>query len=422
MNQGWNRFFRTDECVLALPSWSAPRLLIASYSARQRWQDASAYYPAFRFRAKVFKLLLRLLVFFSPRMFVQKENAGKASKIGCFLAAWLDRRFKSFKHSATGQSLFPSYFHKKGISGALLHWENVPELRGAILAFALENFPEMHRCVVLTGSTAHRKKKMIVQIRSSLGEIVGYLKYGETPEARECIIGEAACLAGLPPGMGPMCLGLLSEKRYACMALSPVQGAMLPARIPKDFKSISSYLKRLEQSQSYTLDEHPAMVRLREQVAALSGDASVPSLSGLERVLEPLSGRQWPLVFQHGDFAPWNVLRIPSSELRSAASGLCAIDWEEGVRDGFPYLDLSYFCLQTGYLMHHWSVPIAVRNTVAILRETYSLADNVARSIVQISALDAWLRNESVISGSELQNFRRVVFSDWFDLEDQGAQ
>jgi hypothetical protein len=49
-----------------------------------------------------------------------------------------------------------------------------------------------------------------------------------------------------------------------------------------------------------------------------------------------------PAVIQHGDFAPWNLKRT--------ASGLCAIDWEDGQWQGLPLQDLLHFFVIQAYL------------------------------------------------------------------------
>jgi hypothetical protein len=49
-----------------------------------------------------------------------------------------------------------------------------------------------------------------------------------------------------------------------------------------------------------------------------------------------------PAVIQHGDFAPWN--------LKCIASGLCAIDWEDGQWHGLPLQDLLHFFVIQAYL------------------------------------------------------------------------
>jgi hypothetical protein len=409
MNIGWNRIFEADQQVLSLPSWSAPRLLIVSESAIQRWQDSKAYYPAFRFRAKLFKLVLRFLVTFFPQMFCRQKKVGGASVTSLAVAKWLDQSFKSFACSATAQSLFSGYFQKKNPDVLIEAWDVNPSLRGELLSFARQSFSGMDRCVVLTGSTPHRKKKIIAQVRSRRGTIIGYLKYGQTPEAQACIEQEYSCLTALPAGAGPACIGITRADAFTCMALSPVSGNMLPAKIPVDWNPLFFYLRCLESSSCFSANEHPAILRLQERIQENSTEGKtmgeclsswIPRLNGVE---------SWSVVFQHGDFAPWNIFK-PSGNAAPGSCGLCAIDWEEGVSAGFPLLDVAYFCVQTGYLMEHWSAESAVEKTVQVLTEFGDCHQDIAEIIVRLSAMDAWLRNEDMISGSSLQNFRKDIW------------
>jgi hypothetical protein len=411
-NTGWNRFFSPDDHVLALPSWNAPRLLLVSRSIRQRWKDSSTYYPAFRFRAQLFKLALRFSVALFPSLFTYKTLRLKSSGLSHEVARLLDRYFKSFRYSSTGQSLFPGYFHAQGVLSHMEEWTVDDQLRGELLGFIRGTFPNQARCVLLTGSTAHDKRKLIVQVHDRWGMVLGYLKYGEKPPAQACIRHEADCLLSLPVGVSSSCLGFLKKEEYACMALSPVEGKLLPAKLPADWSSLVTYLNQLERLEGFAAKEHPFIVRLKKQSKDM-----IPEQQWAEW-LQTLGGKSWATVFQHGDFAPWNVFRLPSSSIRKNSS-LATIDWEEGVDDGFPHMDLAYYCLQTGYLMHFWPAPVAANYAARILNKYGLIAMTAAHVIVRISALDAWLRNESSISGSELQQFRKDIWSAPLEVEKQ---
>src|SRR5436190_16094205 len=55
----WSECFPTGSRVLALPSWDSPRLYFSARDgAAGRWTD-SALYPAFRFLARGYRLMLR---------------------------------------------------------------------------------------------------------------------------------------------------------------------------------------------------------------------------------------------------------------------------------------------------------------------------------------------------------------------------
>jgi hypothetical protein len=399
---GWNRFFDRREVVLALPSWFAPRILLASRSVRQRWQDSAAYYPAFRWRARLVKGLLRVLVALWPaRFYERKAGAVPASHDFSGLAGWLDRRFPSFAHSGTAQSLFPSYFQTRGTLSqeALYHSETA--LRGLLTPFMQNLNLRVDRVVVLAGSTPHRNKKLIGQMRDAHGGIVGFLKYGETPEAQSAIRHEASVVTQLPEGVGPDLLGIEEGDGSVCMALTPVPGRLLPARLPSDWTPFMTFLKKLESPVIRPPEQHPWLASLRNRVGARM------TAKEWGEWMETLRDRDWPLTIQHGDYAPWNILCDDESV---GAGKFRAIDWEESVLEGFPFIDAIYFILQTGFLMHHWSPARAHACAHRLLSGQMNLDSSTASTLIRLAALDAWLRGENIISGTPLQHFRESVW------------
>lgn len=73
----------------------------------------------------------------------------------------------------------------------------------------------------------------------------------------------------------------------------------------------------------------------------------------IQAIWEQLAADTTPLpaVIQHGDFAPWN--------LKETASGLCAVDWEDGEWQGLPLQDMLHFFVIQAYL---FQTPGVIRN------------------------------------------------------------
>jgi hypothetical protein len=59
-------------------------------------------------------------------------------------------------------------------------------------------------------------------------------------------------------------------------------------------------------------------------------------------ILKTLDG--CPLVCEHRDFSPWNVLRTPTGDF-------AVLDWEGAELDGLPALDLLYFLAHLGFFL-----------------------------------------------------------------------
>lgn len=416
----WALFFDKDEEVLALPSWGAPRILIVSQSPLQRWRDSSAFYPALRFRAKVVKMIVRVLAALFPALFLRK--GARTNECSSFrFAKFLNGMFPSFKQSAIAYSLFPDYFTSVGIVQENAYADDLKR-RGNLTGVIKRWFPFADRLVLIAGAASDPKQKLVAKVLERSGCAAGFVKFGEKPLARQRIETEVEILQALPQGCGPVFQGLEKTEEYVCFSMSAVEGEMLPATLPEASEGkgplleISEYLNQLQVSDElFEIDRHPAVVRLREQVAT-----SDISEATFDELLKPLRSQTWPVVIQHGDFTPWNVFRSPSSGRRTLTHGICAIDWEEGTTEGFPHFDLVYYVLQTAYFMHHWSSAQAfayARKVVCCqlsvgIAVNQSLIIEQAEVLIRLAALDAWLAGEcGGLSGHPLQQFRLGIIN-----------
>ncbi len=339
----WAFFFKLNDQVIALPCWRKPRLYILSRDWKQRWND-STFYPAFKPHAKLFKLAVRILA-------------------TCGLLSW-----------------------KKNCNELNVE-RQIPKT-------------SFDRPAVLVG-TQGPAQKLIVRYLDKNGKAGAYIKYGEKALAKQKIKKEAEILNQLSRARSTinrqpsiaLAPQLLWHGEFAdgiALMISAVEGKLLPAKLSKKkgvwrlsiggnwikgFAEIYDFLKTLElHKKTYSINEHPAILRIRKQLTKIRFQSSVLSLNDFEKILVPLRGRDWPVVIQHGDFAPWNILRLspkahrplptahcpPPSTHRPPPNAyplnsLCAIDWEEGTIEGFPYFDLIYYILQTAFLIHKWS-------------------------------------------------------------------
>jgi len=357
--------------AVVLPSKANPKLVVPMCNLRARWR-LSAFYPAFKWRAKLWRVLQRFrsCVGFSPTFDTSKNQT--------------------------------------------------------VLNFIVDVLPSVTHTSVLLG-TPGPNRKIIVQLWQKR-ELVGYLKVATTPSAGHKIKSEAMVLEQLVPGLGPNLLKCGELDGFAAMILSPVNGEMLTARLPAsvdscEFTVVKEYLAQLRISdQLFAIDEHPAMVRLREQLLNSPEDPSlILDVVKFEEWLVPLRERTWPVVIQHGDFAPWNVLRVaveergprpaisgPRSEEKGqnaenknqianrGASSLCAIDWEEGAAEGFPYFDWIHYVSQTAALIEKWSATDCVRYLMGGLKE---LPVPVRRSVIKLGLLASCLMLKETLNG-----------------------
>jgi len=334
----WASFFPAGTPVIALPSWERPRLYVAAWNLKARWW-ASSLYPASRLGARLFR-------------FVQRTRA-------------------------------------------VLGLATVREARGA---WALESFLKdagwegLVPWAVLVG-TRGPAQKMTVQLRSPGGEIVAYLKYGESEVARRRIAHEYEVLKGFPRGLAPKPLFLSPIREGVGLLISAVRGRPVAARaaIPD---AVLQYAATMPVVGRRPLSEHPWIVRLLGRGG-----------SRVESWLHVLESREWAVLPQHGDFAPWNLLQ-DSGQVR-------AIDWEYGTLEGFPGTDLAYYLLQTSALIHRWPPEKARARAAKLLASlpwpelSYEEADDLLR----LTAYDAYLKamDDGHDANEPLQVWRRAV-------------
>jgi hypothetical protein len=308
--------FLPTRCNLhCLPSRKSPRLYLTGPDYLSRWRQ-SALFPAYKDTAKLYRFLLRL-----------KATLGLGNRVLHSIRSW------------------------------------------SIHEFVEDCFPQLNSQAVLIGTPGPAQKIVVQFWRES--EIVGYLKYGETPAARIQIAQEAAILKALPSGIGPTLLKLGALKNGLAIILTPVHGRPLNAQLPLNDK-IQLLLNTLRISSPVKFWDHPWIKKIKD---------NVPS----QDWLIPLAGRDWPVVIHHGDFAPWNVLSRPDGSLG-------VIDWEYGTVEGFPLLDLAFFVLQVGRLIYGWTPIKAKDYSIGVLsgQRVWPIRRDEASSLVCLCAYDTY--------------------------------
>jgi hypothetical protein len=330
----------------------------------------------------------------------------------------------------------------------------LPELRGWL---------QGHRLVVRIG-TADARQKLTLLMLDDRGRLCRVAKVGFLPLARDLIEHEGDVLRALPEGIGPKllwaggvgeCGGVrvweygsegaeetphehpLADGRM--VVFEPVQGRGIPARLPRspsgmEWQEIDALLARLEiaaaaRSETVALPSEPAppsalLPSLPHTSTPQNAPTSTSCLRGgrcfpadghpaLLRLLPAhekagdwiaaLAGRDWPVVVEHGDFAPWNLIRTPD--------GLRAIDWEDACLDGFPGFDLVHFVIQTGVLMHRWDFKRVRRYAEERLQHAGFHARQ-AESVVTLAALRDLL-GTAAGEQIQLQSVRRRIVDIW---------
>lgn len=260
--------------------------------------------------------------------------------------------------------------------------------------FCQEALPHISSAVVLVG-TSGPAQKITVQLRDGKGRILGYLKYAEKEAARKRLRQEHQMLFNIPGARGPEPLKYGPLANGEALLTTSMSGRKLPANLPPA-SDLTGFLMSLAVLPPVPVEDHPWVLRIRER-----------NKFEFDSWFETLAGKNWPVVVQHGDFAPWNLLRRPDGTIG-------AIDWEYGALESFPYLDLAYYVLQTSALIYRRAPSKAADHAAAYLslQPQLALSRVEARSLTYLAAYDAYEKSleDGHAPGDSLQTWRRAVW------------
>jgi hypothetical protein len=260
--------------------------------------------------------------------------------------------------------------------------------------FTQEVLPQLASAVVLIG-TPGPAQAITVQLRDERDRVLGYLKYAEKDAALRRLRHEYHILSNLPAGIGPEPLKFGPFGKGEGLLNSAILGKPLNAALPPP-NALVGLLDSYVVLPPVPLKYHPWVCRMQELGAP-----------ELDAWFELLAGRSWPVTVQHGDFAPWNLLRGYDGTLR-------AFDWEYGTLEGFPYLDLAYYALQTSALIYRQAPLEAASRVPEFLSRLPDLAltKAEAQALTRLAAYDAYQRSseDGQPPDNGLQVWRRAVW------------
>lgn len=339
----WAAFFPPGSRVLALPGWRDPRLYLSAQDFLHCWRG-SAFYPAVRPRARLYRSLLRT-----------RAAVGLAeARVAC-PEEWLLGEF---------------------VHGVL------PQVSS----------------VVVRVSRNDPGRRATVQLWSQ-NKVVGYLKYAEKELVNTRLRKEHQILLHLPRWLGPVLLKYGALGAGEALLLAPITGRTLPAKLPPD-ERLSHFFSSLTVSAPVPVEIHPWVQAVRQQ-----------STYDLDPWLEALARKNWPVMVQHGDAVPWNMLLQPDGTLR-------AVDWEHGTLEGFPFVDIVHHILQVAALIYRWDPLKAARYATEYLtyKRRLGLSATESQALVHLAAYDAYQKvsehRESVPYVPALQAWRRAIWSE----------
>lgn len=281
-------------------------------------------------------------------------------------------------------------------------WGEARRLEGgpwALREFVGDCLPAANSVVVQIRTLNHapsQVQKYMIELHDPTGTIIGYVKHAVETLPRRRLEQEHVMLRCLPAGLGPTPLKFGDFGNGTALLMTPLRGRPIASQFPPS-AGILEFVRSLETAVPLALASHPYVRAIQERGGAW-----------LDTVLEDLSGKSWPITLQHGDLVPWNILRCRDGTM------LSAFDWEHGIADGFPYLDLAYFILQLAALIYRWRpVKSAIYATSWLeAQRSFGLTGREARALVRLSMFDAYCRTEDDGFGDDhpLQPWRRRIW------------
>jgi len=180
------------------------------------------------------------------------------------------------------------------------------------------------------------KDKVVLQLQTKDAQIIGYLKYPLNRLGLKHLYNEKKALEILSSnGIVDSYLMYDTFQDTPFLMLKPIEGHI--GIVEK--KIVKVLLEKFKRDRKYILAEHPRVKQLKKKLIDLRMNESFA-------ILEKLcmnSSYSYSLVYEHGDFAPWNIAKVNDKYI--------PFDFEYFVEDGLEYFDLIKYYYQIGSLL-----------------------------------------------------------------------
>jgi len=195
---------------------------------------------------------------------------------------------------------------------------------------------ELGQELVISLYFATIKDKIVLQLQSSDAKVIGYLKYPLNEVGLKHIKNEILAFDIL--ARVKIVEPYILSKEYngkPFLLSSELDGTI--DRV--DIEDIDILVNSLEREAVFKLINHPRIMLLRN--ALIKNDMTI-YISKLDFICEN-STLEYKLVYEHGDFTPWNVVKVKDKYI--------PFDFEYFVEDGLEYFDLIKYYYQIGKLL-----------------------------------------------------------------------
>lgn len=179
--------------------------------------------------------------------------------------------------------------------------------------------------------------KFVLQLQDEESIIYGYLKFPLSEIGKQRVLNEKQAITLLSnQNIIPELLFNGNYKGTPFIILKNIEGII--KQVPDD--SYKNVLKLFYKKKVHKLFEHPRVVGLLQQLKVLGLNEYHVQLQNLLKN----SNAIYKEVYEHGDFAPWNLIQT--------SKGIIPIDFEYFVENGMEFLDEIKYHFQINYLLH----------------------------------------------------------------------
>jgi hypothetical protein len=231
----------------------------------------------------------------------------------------------------------------------IVHGSTADDLAGGLLSEYLQKVFAKGPVVLAFGSGAGPYRKPVLQVFSTRGIPLGYVKVGWNDWTREAVRHEAAalrtCAAGRPWVGVPELLGMETWRGLDLLVTAPLprgirrvgNSARLPAELVRDISKLAGV-------ETGKLGPSPWWAGIRSRLGADLGDP--PARVALAAAAERIENAHGDVTLQfgswHGDLVPWNLARL--------GRRLYAWDWESSTPDAPVGFDALHYYFQVEFV------------------------------------------------------------------------
>lgn len=278
--------FKSSNSYLFLPTKRHPKVALA-IDTKKISKNSFMLYNPFSFKAKVLKNIAYLITLLKLSFFIKREIT--PSSFILFLEEKLDMKLISSLYFATEKDK-----------------------------------------VVLQLQTENSKVKN--------SKIIGYIKYPLTLDGKKRLENEKRAIDILfNYGIVDNYILFDTFNHQPFLFFSPLEGNIT---MPSSNKKIYTLLETLKRDKEYILEKHPRIITLKKDLKKYDLDEY---LTLLQKIIY-LSKNSYTLVYEHGDFTPWNIMCLKNGEYK-------LFDFEYFIEDGIEYFDLIKYFYQIGKLL-----------------------------------------------------------------------